>query len=269
MVLGSASPSPPPAEADILQALVFFDEANAMGYGLALWAALHEVERFYAPIASDKKIVRFFVSRISPEPNFLTQIAHSLGKVFVGGALSALDVFRPGEVIARPQSVDELADPFRRVIDQTRLAETVRGIVGATDLEIPFTIVTDRPIRPPPEWRYIIWEDTSDFDTVLSVAPLDPQFWGERDSSRAATIKNRARSALLGITGLQFGIEECSNPECVMYSEVDSVTTLDDMTSFGPEHGNEQLEGRHFPDVAKDPVAIEQVLTARVRRVRR
>ncbi|MGE3145711.1 MAG: hypothetical protein AB7K35_09005 [Pseudorhodoplanes sp.] len=255
----------PPAGADLLQAIVLFDEANARDYGLALWALLHEVEHFYRPLDPKRKFARFYICPTAPERTLFGQILHGLGSVMYGSRVtSALDVLRPAEVIATREQEQAVGGPYGRVIEQARLTEVVRRMIGCSDLPVPLMIVTDRAITPPPEWRYVIWAATSSLDSVLSVAPLDPNFWRERDPHRIQTVKNRARSAALSITGVHLAIARCDNPECVMFGNVDSVTTLDEMTTFGPEHAIPALEGRGFSESAKDATAIEPVLrTAR------
>ena len=251
----------PPTDADLLQAIVLFDDANAHDYGLALWALLHEVERFYRPLDLKRKFARFYISPTAPEKSLLGQFLHGLGNVMYGKQVtSALDVLRPTEVIATRDQERAAVGPYGRVIEQAKLTEVVRQMIGCSNLPVPLMIVTDRAITPPPEWRYVIWAGTSNIDSVLSVAPLDPNFWRERDPHRILTIKRRARSAALSITGEHLGIRRCDNPECVMFANVDSVTTLDDMTTFGSEHELPELEGREFSVAARDATAIDPVL---------
>ncbi len=250
-----------------VQILVLFEEKNALDYGLALWAALHEVEHFYRPAAPSLTYRRYFVSPASPEPSFLTRIARSLGQIFVNAPEgSAIDLLDPRTI--RPIS-KQLRAEEAAVIDQHQLVAAVRDVTDEMS-DAPMLIVTDRAIIPPRDWRYIIWDAAGSIwsDTVsppavaLSVAPLDPRYWRESETDRIATIKSRARAAALSITGSMLGIGRCADRACFMFNPVSSVLTLDGMRRFGRDHDLPELEGRRFDSRVTDPGAVSPVVKA-------
>ena len=127
-------------------------------------------------------------------------------------------------------------------------------------------LVTDVELTPPPDWRYIIW-DTFPLGCVVSLAPLDPRYWGERmpHDERVGTIKRRARAAMLAIVGALVGLQRCANDRCYLFADINSVLRLDEMTHLGPEHEVEALAFRGFvdetsPEDAQEVVRLEPEL---------
>jgi hypothetical protein len=251
---------------DFVQVLVLFEEKNAQDYGLAIWAALHEVEQFYKPAAPNLSYRRYLVSPASLQSSFLSQIAHSLGRIFVNATeVSALDVLASENIQPMPK---KLRATETSIVDQSDLAETVREVIHESS-QSRMMIVTDRAIMPPADWRYIIWDEVRPTEleslppppmAVLSLAPLDPLYWREPHDNRVPTIKARARAAALSITGSMLGIESCSDRSCFMFKPVSSVLTLDSMRRFGRGHGRPELEDRGFEAKAPDPTVIQKVL---------
>ena len=92
---------------------------------------------------------------------------------------------------------------------------------------------------------------------MVSAAPTDPMFWRQHDPFRVATIKQRIRAACLGIAGEHIGFESCDNPTCFLFNDVDSVTTLDSMLEFGPEHSVVELTGRGFEPQPTHPATVQ------------
>lgn len=109
-------------------------------------------------------------------------------------------------------------------------------------------VLTDLPITPPPEWRYIIW-DSAPNGSVISCAPLDPAYWTTAvdEQTRIETTKKRALAATLCVIGSLLGLGRCSNERCFMFGNIDSVRRLDEVELIGSEHSVEELSGRTLP----------------------
>lgn len=242
----------------LIQAVALFDERSASDYGLALWAAFHEVEQFYKRVGAEIRYQRFFVAPSSPSGSIFESIAHAVGKLIPGERLQrALDVLSADQTRSFNLQ-DQLSwDSRGRTYDQTQLAAAVRSLIGPIASGYHLMIVTDRPITPPSRWRYIIWETNRDIDaSVISVTPLDPDYWHDRDPDRVLTIKARARAAALNITGGLIGLSHCDNPACFLFDDVDAVTVLDEMKGLGPEHNLDALVGYGFSNRQSDPTII-------------
>jgi hypothetical protein len=252
-------------EGEVVQVLVLFEEKNALDYGLALWAALHEVEQFYKPAAPNLVYRRYFVSPVAPEPSVVSRITRTLGQIFVNAPeVAALDSSDRRSI--KPIS-KELKAEDTAIVDQNRLYAAVCDVIDQTS-GVPMLIVTDRAIVPPAGWRYIIWDAAGEpwsetvmpRSIVLSAAPLDPLYWRETDADRIATVKSRARAAALSITGSMLAIKRCKDRDCFMFNPVSSVLTLDGMRRFGRGHDRPELEGRHFDTKPCDPAIVEPVI---------
>lgn len=246
----------------ITQVLLFFDEKSSLEHGPALWAAFHEMERFYRQAQPDLAFRRFYISSFIPSLGPIEAVWRGLGRLLSKNEPPD----PPGDhERALPISEKEVTGSSTRTFDQNRLAAAVRERIGDqhdVHSSEPMLIVTDRPITPPPHWRYIIWEIVTDPVTkaqtgVVSAAPLDPAYWREHRPDRTAIVKHRVRAAGLGVIGNLLGLKECENPSCYMYSDVDSVLVLDDMTEFGSEHEVAALAGGGFSSGEREPAAIQ------------
>jgi hypothetical protein len=111
-------------------------------------------------------------------------------------------------------------------------------------------VVTDRELVPPPDWRYVLW-DGFPGGAVISVAPMDPRYWGAAMSdsalARRSTVKQGARAAVMSVVGSKIGLSRCENPQCFMFAVVDSVSRLAEMRYLGPEHSVTGLARGVFP----------------------
>lgn len=136
---------------------------------------------------------------------------------------------------------------YSRTLDQRWLAEYFRGRIAEADATI---LVTDQEITPPREWRYVIWDSPLNRITVASIAPLDPEYWGSRPEDRLVVLKRRTRAMLIATTGAYLGLSECDNSRCFLFSDVDSVTTLDEMVAIGEEHGLPNLADVGFTEIS-------------------
>jgi predicted Zn-dependent protease len=244
---------------NIIQAVALFEEKNASDYGLALWAALHEVDGFYSLSPTKIEYRRFYIAPSPPNYSLFGSLSRAFGKWIPGEQLqSALQLLRHDQVISSSKPSAELTLGPRRTYDQAQLAATIRNLVDPNDSGDHLMVITDRPITPPANWRYIIWEtDPSANTSIISVAPLDPEYWRDKDPDRVTQIKIRARNAALSITGTLIGLKRCGNPVCFLFDDVDSVTVLDDMHELGPEHNLTALSGYGFGDKISDPTRVQ------------
>jgi predicted Zn-dependent protease len=252
---------------DIVQVLLLFDEKNSTEYGLALWAALNEAEAFYNTGATPRmKVQRFYISPSIPSAGIIDTITRSVSKLFVSTTY-ALDVLSQDErVQAQVADADSMRSSNAKTYDQTKLIERARDNLLVKPLSnqaatIPLMIVTDRPITPPEDWRYIIWETwpSPANNAVISAAPLDPKYWGDPDTNRIAVLKDRVRTAAISVCGEFLGLHSCRNPRCFLFDTVDSVTNLDQMSRLGQEHRSEveDLVGLGFDRIVSDPNIIQ------------
>jgi predicted Zn-dependent protease len=243
----------------IIQVLLLFDEQSATDYGSPLWTSLHEVEAFYNLHGRRINAQRFY---ISPDVVMGPYLAPTQAK-------TALDLLRQDERLQTSVAHNERIKLNTKTYDQKRLFEltrdkVLRELFGTPASEIPLMIITDRPITPPENWRYIIcdtWPPPNP-GAVISTVPLDPAYWQTNDQRRVATIKERTRAAIISICGQFLGLQRCHNRRCFLYSSVESVNDLDLMVTVGPEHSSEikGLIGHGFERTAADPGIVQQVV---------
>lgn len=128
------------------------------------------------------------------------------------------------------------------------------GFVGrAVDASGMCVVVHDRPITPPQDQRYAIWSQVPG-GVAVSLATLDPLYWGEKTSEdgRRGAVRQRLRAALCSVLGVAIGMIRCDNPTCFLFANVDRVTRLDDMVRIGEEHRAPDLAGRGFTSDVDD-----------------
>jgi hypothetical protein len=239
------------------QALLFFDEKNSHEQGPALWAALHEVERFFRLAQPNLTFHRFYISPQVPSLGTLESAWRSVGRLITRqGSEYVPDLPSASEFIEARIPVTAVASRSSRTYDQSKLAQEVRRLLSLGPSDGHLLIVTDRLITPPEKWRYIIW-DIGPEAGVISSAPVDPAYWRDVEPHRIAYLKHRVRCSAMTITGIFLGIERCENPECYMFDDVDSITVLDTMTEFGPEHEVDGLTGMGFEALASDPSVVQ------------
>jgi len=120
------------------------------------------------------------------------------------------------------------------------------------EIQSSSVVLTDLPITPPREWRYIIW-DVTPSGAVISAAPLDPAYWEPSAPAemRRSTITRRATAAQLCVMGSLLGLRRCDNERCFMFGNIDSVTRLDHAEMYGPEHEIEELTSRRLQPMAR------------------
>jgi predicted Zn-dependent protease len=132
-------------------------------------------------------------------------------------------------------------------------------------------VLTDQELTPPSGWQYIIWH-RDDNDAVVTTAPLDPRSWSsvkaltkEEEQFPMAFLKQRIRSACLGVIGELAGLNRCDDDECVMYGHIDFVDVLDGMCYLRQHHRDDSprsgtVVNRGFEFKYSQPVsAVESV----------
>lgn len=246
---------------DILQVLVLFDSEASREIGLPLWATLIEAERFYNLGIPRAKFQRYYISSYAPPiPGLVGSAVRGVGKILAGTwmAEDAVKLLSQDESL-QPSPSFKAPGRYKNTYDQTKLGQAVRDLLSSKLEYNRLVIITDREITPPTDWRYVIWDSISG-GVVISIAPLDPKYWRDRDPNRIATIKHRARAAVLSCTGSMLNLERCDNPDCFLYRDVDSVTALDLMSKLGPEHRIAELSGQGFQPIINDPALIQNVI---------
>src|SRR5579864_1354618 len=245
----------------LIQALALFDEKSSLDYGLALWAAFFEVESLYKLSGVSIEYRRFYIAPSVPSSGIFESLLHKLGYVLPGGqVVRALELLSQDQIRSSAAPSTQLGDPTQRAYDQEKLTRVIRDLVDPDGSDSHLMIVTDRLIKPPSNWRYIIWEENPNLNaSVISVAPLDPNYWRDRDPDRVMTIKHRMRCAAISITGELSGLHRCENESCFLFDDVASVTVLDGMREIGEEHGDRFIAGAGFDDNVKDPTTLQSV----------
>jgi hypothetical protein len=189
--------------------------------GPALWAMLQEVVALYNV---DGDVVLPERWCVMPE------------RVPALGAVVADDE----QIVIGRHEMDRLFETasgrYEGTLDAGPLAERVHALLAERGVEpAALHLVTDQELTPPPEWRYILWDGKDDWG-VVSLAPMDPNYWGMLTPDRTRQIKSRARAASISHVGELLGLERCKNPRCFLFANVDSVLRLDRMISIGKEH---------------------------------
>ena len=243
-----------------VQVLILFDAKTSRELGPALWAALLEIERFYNADGIRAGFQRYYISPHVPRLGLVESAWRGMGRLFYRGEdmEDALALLSQEQRVEGPLPASDVPGRWR-TYDQHKLGAKVRNLIRESSEGSQLLIVTDREITPPADWRYIIWDEISG-GAVISVVPTDPRYWRDRDPNRVATIKHRARTAGLAITGSVLGFKRCKNPNCFLYGDVDSATTLDLMLHLGEEHDIPSLAGRGFEPVADDPNRVQRII---------
>lgn len=187
-----------------------------------------------------------------------------LGREPMEGAESALPPERVEELLRLVEVQNSVKEAPRRgrssssLVDAMALVGHVGEAVGARG---PCVVVHDRPLQPPPDLRYVIWNPVPG-GVAVSSAALDPAYWGERadDSQRIDAVRRRLRAALCSVLGSTIGLLRCDNPTCFLFANVSRVTSLDAMVHIGPEHGAPALTGRGFTSAGNDPTQTAEVV---------
>jgi hypothetical protein len=253
-----------PEPLTIIQVLLLFDALNSRDLGLALWAALVEIEQFYNLDKQRAAFQRYYVSPFVPRRSgpigsavrpISSAIRSALG--WTPEPQSALDYLRQEE---RRETDLARFDPREKPTDGTRFMEYARGLVSETSNPFPVVVFTDREITPPRDSRYSLWHLMGD-NAIISMRPMDPRYWRDQDPNRGSTIKQRVRAAGLLVTGTLLNFRRCENPHCFLYEDIGSVTTLDFTTELGKEHAVPALAGRGFQSsVVMDPTLVQPVV---------
>jgi hypothetical protein len=215
-----------------------------------VWATFQEIENFYNRDKERFKCWRGFLGPSVPT-EILRDVCGDCAFVCPSGVSDAFWHSVRGKFIA--------------TIDQRLVGDAIREFFQP-DLpaDAKFCIVTDQELTPPPDFRYIIWDDCAQDPSeggIASLAPLDPRHWRIKDPDRLATIKRRVRTACISITGECLGFKRCENPRCFLYLYVDATEPLDEMALLGPEHpGLESLFGSSFTVDGGSPEQVQDVI---------
>jgi hypothetical protein len=160
-----------------------------------------------------------------------------------------LDWSRISHTLDREEWWEALRVPGQRLLDQASLTAKVREL-----LDLPRStrsvVITDHEIVPPDDWRYILWDEVSGHDFVISFRPMDPHYWSSESKvpERIKTIKPRVRAALIATIGGLVGMTSCHVPSCFLFKGVEAVSQLDSMETIGAEHDVPELAGLTFLD---------------------
>lgn len=226
----------------VAQVLLFENSEQSLELGRALWAMFDEIAAVWARLPSPPQVTRYYLAPAIPPS-------------VAAGELAAPLAAEP----LRPEQWRYARGRYVRTYEPEKLGEIVRESIHSTPEVL--LVVFDQEITPPDDWRYIIWDKISR-GAVVSVAPADPMFWLETGVHRLAAIKHRVRTASLCALGKHLGLSRCENPECVLFSEVDSVACLDRMVRFGPEHGLPGLDDMGFDPRPADPEVPQPLVAA-------
>src|SRR5262245_55590428 len=190
-----------PQTVEIAQVLVFKDEALSKLVAPAVETSFEEVRQFFE----------------TPGDRFDVPVGGGGFAARVELKFAFKDISSDTPALA---SVWKQAQVGKEIYDHQVVGELVKMMAELTGTTV---IVTDVEIAPPADWRYIIW-DAFPEGVVVSLAPLDPLYWGERTSAdeRVGTIKSRVRAANLSIVGQLVGLTRCDNDECFLFADVDS-----------------------------------------------
>ncbi len=233
---------------------------DSEAFGPLLWSTLEEVMTYMAP-ADDRWLEVPLPTRSRPvalvRPEYRRwYLAHDppsfdLGEGPLGGHHLRLSDAQSDELWGN-------AYERRSRFSAEALGTGVATLLGeAHGISGDFVIVvTDRELVPPTDWRYVLW-DGFPGGAVISVAPMDPRYWGAAMSAsavaRRSAIKQGARAATMSVVGSKIGLSRCENSNCFMFAVVDSVARLSQMRYLGPEHSVAGLERSVFPEIELNP----------------
>lgn len=237
--------------------LLLSDQPCVHEFGESASLALSEAIRLYAVDDGEFLTIPVDDERdIAVQPKFTRAYA---GPAALDGEQSALDRSRLRELTREVTlSATEAPGPIRSLVDQRALVALVSEALAIDTT--PLVVVTDRPIRPPPNWRYRIWDPVPG-GVAISFATLDPRYWGEQLElpERRQAVRRRLRAALCSVLGTCLGLVRCDNPWCFLYADVDRVSRLDNLVHIGEEHRVETLSRRGFAMEAADEALEETV----------
>jgi hypothetical protein len=221
--------------------LMLHDQAMADEAGVALWTTTEEVEGFYN-LGDDKAVFH----RLIVAPQLPDDLSREVGS----------DEFIPLSESDAVGIKEQAHVSYSGTHKQDVVSTYARGVVPSTRAD-DLIVITDYEIIPPTDWRYLIWDRTPE-GWVISLAPLDPAYWGIGDPDRVATLKRRARAALMGVTGIALGFDRCDNEKCYLFANVDSVNRLDLMIYVGEEHEQRPIdEAVGYSTVIDDPTVAQ------------
>jgi hypothetical protein len=244
-------------DSEIIATVLIADDETPDELVLATWhgmveaAALYEHQGLALPVGSDANADRVHVhARVERIYG-----GRATFETIAGLRANGTEVAEPDRVI-EPEPINALATQIQdgssapssptpsRMVDQRAVIAALRVALAMEDQAAFAVAIVDRPIHPPSGFRYLIW-DSVPGGVVVSIATLDPHYWGELVDVevRAAAVKRRVRAALASVFGTALGLVRCENPSCYLYADVDRVTTLDYFRHVGEEHQVAGLTG--------------------------
>lgn len=244
-------------EVEVHVVLLLSDQSCVDEFGQSAFLALSEAIRLYA--VDDGQLLTIPVDDerdIAVQPRITRSYA---GPAALDGEESVLDRSRLQELTREVALLaTEAPAPLRSLVDQRALIALVSEALAIDTT--PLVVVTDRPIHPPPDWRYLIWDPVPG-GVAVSFATLDPRYWGEQLElpERRQAVRRRLRAALCSVLGTCLGLVRCDNPWCFLYADVDRVSRLDHFVHIGEEHRVEALSRRGFATEAADEALEEAV----------
>jgi hypothetical protein len=127
----------------------------------------------------------------------------------------------------------------------------------------PLVVIVDQKITPPEGWVYIIGKSYGprDDQAILSLVPLDPEYWNSKHENPLAIIKHRVRASCASLIGELLGLKECTEPACYMYHFAKDPESLDGMVRIGIEHSSDlpEVAGKGFSMSSGDPTVVQTV----------
>ena len=227
---------------DIHLVLLLSDPGVATDLGASAWLAAAEAAQLYASADASLIIPVDEAREVSVKA---TIERWYLGPDGVAGTEPALPYAKVRDLLAELSPATKASGTSW--VDQRAL---VALVLEALEMDEGHTVViTDRPIQPPHDLRYLIWDPVPG-GVAVSMATLDPRYWSESVDlhERRRAVKRRLRAALCSVVGTLVGLVRCDNPWCFLYADVERVTRLDDFLFIGEEHRVQSLARRGFGD---------------------
>ncbi|HEX8083378.1 MAG TPA: hypothetical protein VF529_03750 [Solirubrobacteraceae bacterium] len=208
---------------ELTHVLLLANEDHYEETGPELWEVLADVRAFYGATRGSATHERLCIT--VGEPPALAEVVPPGERLSLGAdGMAAL--------------LEAAAGSFQSTLETGKVITWAREITARRDIALrSMVVITDQELAPPDGWRYLLWS-REHADGVLSIAALDPDYWGIAGAEGWPRIADRARVGCLCLTGWLAGLERCDNPSCFLFRDVASVLQLDRMKELGPEHGD-------------------------------
>jgi len=246
--------------------LVFRDPKLAQELGPVLQVALREVENFFNLGHTRIQLGRSVISEVpilssqESEWRIVSFAQKAWRALFQNEAPSA----EQWNTVALGSGAKELWEVSKgryvATIDAEKLLAFVRKTVNLSE-HTPLLVVIDQQLTPTDDSTYVIARSygRDDNQAIVSIVPLDPEYWNIPDTNRRATIKQRFRAVSMAFVGELLGFKHCVEPACFMYQFAESPETLDGMVRLGEGHDIPDLTGKGYSPPSGDPTVIQHV----------